>query len=174
MEGYEMLEKNGRERVEGTEVLRWKICLPVFDEESAMGALYRGVEERAIAFCRGVLKEETERLFEVSEDPKKRFRFAAFVYRLEGRIVWCEGEYLSVGLRADLTRRGEGSMLWHAEDGHLWNVREGFMIPPKEAIRLFCKTSKKGSFDGVLLTEQSLLLWDGSTWQEYSRFLCEK
>lgn len=171
MGATELLEKRGGARVEGCEVLRWRISLPAFEEDRPQGRLYRAIEERAAAFCEGELRQRAEEAYVTSEDPKRRFRFPTISYRLIGTVAWEEGEFVSVSLRASLTRMGEKLPLVEAREGHLWEGEN--LLPPRQAIARFARGKVphrlRRSCGGVLLLEKSLLLWDGIAWREWER-----
>ncbi len=164
----ELFEKHGGESVLGTEVLRWRISLPLCGEP--ISAFYEEIGRRAVGYCEGALTELATREFESSDDPNKRFSFPALIYRLEGRVTYEDECFLSICLAAELRRRGERSPLSRFEDGQVWEKWEGKLLPPEEIVRLRCKTrlsrKEKKAIRGVLLSEKSVLWYDGTHWNK--------
>ncbi len=105
-----------------------------------MSEFYREIGARVLAFCEERLRPWAEREFERCEDPKKRFHFPSFFYRLETRTCE-EGGVLSVSMRATLGRRGIQEPLRQWERVLTWSAQEDCLLPP-------CKRKKeKGKID---------------------------
>lgn len=166
----EIFQKNGRACVMGVEVLRWRISLPSCDE--TISAFYEEIGTRAVGFCEGALRQRAEREFEESEDEKKRFRFSALSYRLEGRVTYEDETYLSVCLAAELRRRGERSPIGFFEDGHIFEKESGMLLAPEDVVFRFCgerlSAKEKKSARGVLLSGKEVLWHNGTGWQSKS------
>ena len=169
----EMFQKSGWTAVDGCEVLRWRISLPLCEsEQGKIAAFYEEVGRRAIAFCEGALSERAKAEFECSDDPNKRFFFAAFSYRLAGAVTYEDEELCSVCLTAELRRRGGRAPIELFEDGQVWEKRSGLRIPPAEVLRLYSEEAllckEKRLIQGVLLSENSVLWYDGKGWNKKS------
>ena len=167
----EMFQKSGRTAVEGCEVLRWRISLPLCEsEQGRISAFYEEVGRRAAAFCEGALSERAKAEFERADDPNKRFSFAAFSYRLAGAVTYEDGELCSVCMTAELRRRGDRAPIELYEDGQVWEKHSGLWIPPKEVVFLCCgealSRKEKRLIQGVLLSENSVLWYDGKAWNK--------
>ena len=163
----EFFQKNGRACVEGVEVLRWRISLPMCGEK--IDDFYREIGERVVLYCEGKLREGAEGEFEKSADEKKRFHFPTLSYRLEGKITYEDEMYLSVCLAAELRRRGERSPVAVFEDGQVFEKESGILLSPEEVVHRFCGTrllsKERKSARGVLLSEKEVLWHDGTRWQ---------
>ncbi|MBO5938242.1 MAG: hypothetical protein J6Q82_01925 [Clostridia bacterium] len=164
----EIFEKHGRASVLGTEVLRWRISLPLRGDNVAL--FYEEIGRRAVSYCEGALTELATEEFERSDDPNKRFCFPVFSYRLEGRVTYEDDRFLSVCLAAELRRRGDRSPLVRFEDGQVWERTDGMLLPPEEVVRLVCKTKlsrkEKRKLQGILLSEKDVLWYDGVRWNK--------
>ena len=114
----------------GSEVLSWRLTLPRGMAGTRMEEFYREIGERVVFFCENSLRERAEEDFEKSEDPKKRFHFPTFLYRLHTESGE-EGDVLTVRLCATLARRGEREPRYRREWVHLWSVSEDCLLPPK-------------------------------------------
>ena len=126
--------QSGRCLVAGTEVLSWRIQLPRGEEDSAMDQWYREIQRRVVRFCEGDLRLLAEKDFEESEDPKKRFHFSPFVYRLDSELLEKDGQ-LRVKMVVTLERkRGEWSAV-RRELVHIWSQTEDCLIPPPKKKR---------------------------------------
>ena len=129
----------GRFCVEGTEVLRYRILLPSWEERGMPTEFYERVASLAQGFCEGILRSYAEQAYESCEDSDKRFRFAPFLYTLTGDVTHREGALLSVRLEAALRRKGEGEALARAWDAHTWSIgaEEAFLLPPEQVAQAF-------------------------------------
>ena len=76
-------EKRGRYAVAGTEVLSWRVSLPRGEDGSRLDTVYQEIGTKTERFCEDRLRCFAEEEFERCADPKKRFYFPAFQYRLE-------------------------------------------------------------------------------------------
>ena len=132
---------SGRHVTEGVEVLRWHISLPRAEGAERMSGLYHRMGESLAAFCEGELRERAESDYVRCDDPRKRFRFPAFFYRLESETLE-EGDLVTVRLRLRFGRRGgrEAPYLW--ESTQRWSLSEDCLIPPRP-------TKKKAGGDGA-------------------------
>ncbi len=164
----ELFQKNGRVSVLGTEVLRWRVSLPIAGEKIA--AFYGEIGARAVGYCEGALWSLAEREFEESEEKNKRFSFPSFSYRLEGKITYEDEQFLSLCLVAELRRRGGNKALGHFEDGQVWEKKTEVLLPPEEVIFQCCGThfsrKEKKTACGILLSSDSALWYDGKSWTE--------
>lgn len=169
----EFFQKSGRVCSEGTELLRWRVSLPLSGERIA--AFYEEIGKGAAEYCEEKLADFCRQTFDAMEDPNKRFCFSAFSYRLEGRVTYEDEEFLSVCLVAELRRRGDRSFLQHFEDGQIWEKKTELRLPPEEAVQVFAKTSlsrkEKRSAKGALLSDNSVLWYDGGAWQKKDFFV---
>lgn len=168
--------KHGWASVAGSEVLRWRISLPLGGE--GIGDFYREIGERAVGYCEGALTEQATQEFEQSDDPNKRFRFPVLSYHLAGEVTYEDECFLSVLLTAELRRRGERAPIVHFEDGQVWEKEGGVLLPPDQLVRTVCQTGfshrEKKRCRGVLLSEKVLLWYDGETWNKKELLSCEK
>ncbi len=129
----------GRFCVEGTEVLRYRLSLPSWEERALPTECYERVASAAQGFCEGVLRSYAEQAYENCDAPDKRFRFAPFLYTLTGDVTYRDEALLSVRLEAVWRRRGESEPLAHAWDAHTWLVgtEESVLLPPEQAAQAF-------------------------------------
>ena len=167
----EIFQKSGRETVDGCEVLRWRISLPLCEsEQGRIAAFYEEIGRRAVGFCKGALSERAKAEFERSDDPNKRFSFAAFSYRLAGAVTYEDETLCSVCLTAELRRRGDRVPKESFEDGQVWEKRSGLWIPPAEVVRLHGEEAlsrkEKRLIQGALLSANSVLWYDGNAWNK--------
>lgn len=172
----EFFQKSGRVCVDGSEVLRWRVSLPLCDE--AIAAFYEEIGMRVVGYCEGELSDLVTQEFDRSEDPDKRFAFSPFSYRLEGRVTYEDGQFLSILLAAELRRRGERAPLRQFEEGQVWERTEGVRLPPEEVVRLFCQTpllrKERKNAKGILLSENHVLWYDGKEWNKKEIFLKDR
>ncbi len=96
-----------------------------------MNDFYKKIEDRLVVFCEKKLCPWAEKEFERCEDPKKRFHFPAFFYRLETTVVEQEGNN-AVFMRASLGKKGTTELLYQWEQELVWSVEEDCMLPPKK------------------------------------------
>lgn len=164
----EVFQKSGRHCVEGSEVLRWRISLPPCD--GRMAEFYREIGARVVGYCEGALSELAAREFEASDDSEKRFSFAAFFYRLEGRVSYEDDALLSVFFCAELRRRGERIPLGHFESGQVWEKESELLLAPEEVVRLRCNTPlsrrERKAARGVFLSEEGVFWQAGNVWRK--------
>lgn len=130
----ETTEYGQRICVTGTEVLRYRICLPQWERYAVMSELYREIGARAARYCEEVLRPYAERCYEESEQADKRFRFPAFCYALEGRVTYEDERVVSVGLTVQWRRRGAREALAQYVEGHTWQREEECLLPPRQAL----------------------------------------
>ena len=163
--------KNESFRVEGTEVFRYRIALLRFADFEEVSTFYETVGARAAAFCETTLREYAEQTFARSEQSDKRFRFSPFLYRLDGRLTYAEGDIASVMLEARCRRRGEGELCRAHTEGHTWRLSEGLLLPPAEAVALWMKGSVSRRIrrsDGVIREGERILACRKGIWSELS------
>ena len=95
-----------------------------------MTEFYRKIGESVEDFCENDLRVYAERSFAESEDPKKRFHFPAFFYRLEATVEEGETEWM-VKMETVLGRKGRrGEPLYRTEEIHRWTLCESGLLPP--------------------------------------------
>ena len=168
----EIFQKNGRICVEGTEVLRWRISLPLYGD--AIASFYGELGARAVGYCEGALTELATREFEGSEEANKRFDFPFFSYRLAGRVTYEDERYFSVCLVAELRRRGAREVLGYFESGQVWEKESEQCVPPEQLVTEFCHSRfsrrEKKRVSGILLSSEGALWYDGGTWRKKEIF----
>ncbi|MBE6546282.1 MAG: hypothetical protein E7668_02425 [Ruminococcaceae bacterium] len=127
--------KTGRYCVEGTEVLRYRISFPNWEEKGMPADFYRRIATDTLTFCQGALRAYAEGEYERSEATDKRFRFPSFLYTLVGEVTYREEGLLSIRLEAILRRRGEAAPCERRWDAHTWQLgKEGtVLLPPEQA-----------------------------------------
>lgn len=164
--------QNGRICVSGVEVLRYRISLPEWEEFEAVSSVYGEIADRSLSFCETTLRQMAEAEFEASEDPRKKFRFPAFRYRLEGRVTYEDAQMgiASVFLIAEMKRGDRADYVERHAEAHTWNLSEGLLLPPEQVVALRCPTErvpkKLRREDGILIDGESLFLIRGAERRE--------
>ena len=125
--------KRGVGKKDGVEVLRWRLELPLYGELETITAFYEEIGARVEAFCRSTLSEQATEAYEVCEDPRKRFHYAPWSYRLAVRETAREKDLLSLSL--EITQRAGDSVKAHALFGHVFCESEQILLSPREIER---------------------------------------
>ncbi len=158
--------QRGIEKRDGVEVLRWRIDLPSLAEYSEISAFYGSLSEGAAAFCQNDLTARAMEAYDVCDDPKKRFRFAPFVYELAGRITQREEGLLSVELCASLLRGGQ--TLSCRSLGQIFDLSEQILLSPEMVARMkgIGRLPRRlGKRVGcVLILDGALCMREGDAW----------
>lgn len=151
-------------RVQGVEVLSYRISLPFFEGEK-MSGFYREIGEQVGVFCREILFPFAQKEYEESTEPRKRFRHVPYFYTLDGKITGETGSLLSVLMEARWGRKGERELLGRALDAHTWELETRMLLPPRQvAERLSLPRLRRGelrSCRGILLSGDVCLFCDG-------------
>ena len=132
---------------EGVEVLRIRLRLSGEGMERDTEEWYRAMLSLAERFGEERLLPRAESSYLHSEDEKKRFRFQAFLYRVEASC-WERDGLCAVRLEATLRRRGEEGTLSRFIDGQVWDGAR--LLPPAEGIlRLYGSVPPRRSLRGA-------------------------
>ena len=155
----------GRICVEGTEVLRYRISLPAWEEQRMPTELYGRMASAVRDFCEGALRSYAVQAYERCEAPDKRFRFSPFLYTLTGTVTYWDGVLLSVCIETVFRKRGQSEPTQRIWDAHTWSVTEdgAFLLPPRQATRAFgialpSKRQFRGAV-GVIREADSVVLY---------------
>lgn len=158
--------RRGDVRCEGVCLGEWRIFLSCRGDCAPMVSFYEELAEGVERdFCQGAFKERAEREYAESSDPLKRFHFGTLRYVLEGRICFDSPTLCSVRLDATLSRKGNRELRFTGMDAHTWDLREGILLPPQDALaevgEMPMTRKERRRTKSVLLTRKGVLLSDG-------------
>ena len=129
---YSYFYKNGKESIEGIEILKYKICLPEFEGRERMTEFYRKIAAGVMTFCEGELKKYAFSQYEEKSGEIGRMGYPQIIYTLNGRVTHCDGEHLFVLIEAMLKRRGERAQICRRYDSHGWTLSDELLMRPKD------------------------------------------
>ena len=69
---FSYFNQGGRHRAEGFEVLRYRISLPVFPEQTVISNFYEDIFRLVLGYCENELKNYAEGRYTKCDMPKKR------------------------------------------------------------------------------------------------------
>lgn len=122
--------RKGVEQEEGVELLRWKIILPVDRDDAEFSSVCERLASSATEFCRGELRRRLAERYQASEDVKKRFRFPAYRYTLEGTVTQTDESVTSVLWTAELKTgartcaKGSVGLVWSRKESVFLSLRQ--------------------------------------------------
>ncbi len=131
------LNLGGKHKAEGVEVLRYRLCLPVFSQSDRISKFYGDIAELAHQYCKNELSRRAEEIFYNCDMPKKRFNYPPICYCLEGRVTYEDGDIAFVKLLAKSEHRGFPDDRRFAMDAHAWSLSDSLLIPPRQAAEGF-------------------------------------
>ena len=99
------------------------------DEKSAkkINAFYLQLTSSVYEYAKKTLLSESKAEYECSEDSRKRFSFRPYSYRLYFDVSEENEEHLSIICKLFFTRKGK--ILYEDRKGHIWNKRNGCLVP---------------------------------------------
>ncbi len=158
--------KRGIERMEGVEILRWRIELPRWEGLEEISGFYGELEEKTVSFCQGELKKRAKEAYAACEDPKKRFHFSPMVYRLTGKETARERNLLSVSL--EITLQAGDELLGREILGQIFSESEQLLLSPEQAARAWdgrrLRAAERRQTGGVLLRDGGLFFKEDFRW----------
>lgn len=153
--------RQGRHTLDSVEVLRYKISLPTFSQQSRISDFYSGIADSIVGYCETELKEISEKKYKESELPNKKFYYRPINYSLDGKITYSDKNVIFVLLTA-AAKIGNEYIGGRVYDAHAWSPVDQLLIPPKQAARLFMPSGKLlrevKSAEGVFVSDGKLFV----------------
>ena len=131
----EYIKKSGRLYWRANEVLRYKIAVPKTENEAVDG-FYLNIASACEGFC-------TKKLY-----PMLRERGIGYRYEMICRVTHCDGEVISVAMRARLL--SGKNVIYKFVDAKSWEAEEEQMIPPKQLRLRFGSLEQKRQGDNKI------------------------
>ncbi len=129
--------QGGRHKAEGVEILRYRLCLPVFTDKKRISKFYEDISELTLEYCKNELTEYAKKAYTECDIPKKKFNFPPICYSLDGRVTYEDGYTAFVKLIAKTEHRGSPDEYRTAYDAHAWSLSDELLMPPRLAAEGF-------------------------------------
>ena len=139
---FSYFNQGGRHRAEGVEVLRYRISLPVFPEQTVISNFYEDIFKLVLGYCENELKNYAEGRYTKCDMPKKKFNYPPVFYTLDGKVTYEDSEIIFVKLTAETKQRGFSDLWRKAYDAHAWSLPDELLLPPKQAAAVFLEKKK--------------------------------
>ena len=113
------------------------------DEKNAkkINSFYSHLTSSAYEYAKKTLLSESKTEYECSEDSRKRFSFRPYSYKLYFDVSEENEEYISIICKLFFTRKGK--ILYEYRKGHIWNKKNGCLMPLRAVVGKEYKSIRK-------------------------------
>ena len=164
----EFIEKQERFYEAGVEILGIRLSLPQVGNKAEINRFYRELLALVYSFCTSELLPYAKERYRTDPDERKKFHFVPYRYRLEGKIMYQDENFLSIRMDACYTGGGEKAPLGYKSGSQNWDLKEEMLLSPVKAMLAFGEKIPPGKerrqMREIFFTERGMFYKKGREW----------